>query len=428
VAAAFLCGVLAGGTYYYFAGAMYPNLVAAEFLLVLAIVALVRIYAAPSPRTGLLLALIGSSVIFYHQVSSLYLALLLALVAALFVPYLLIRDRKKGMVLLSSLALLGFLSVLSAWDTYHLPQVIAGLLGSSKTSSTQTAVGMAVGTQGLYTLDGLIGAILSQPVAWLGFFGVLLVLGDRGSWKSRPVALTHLTLLLWTLLLAAGAGTSDSGFPQRFGRDLGVPMAILAALAFVTVARSVIALRVPRKPAAVYAASLAVLLATTLVGLRTAQSLQQGAGPSPHLTMTPQIAAAGRWLREHNTGGNIMVSPQENQVPSRMMLAMGHYSALQSYEASQLESPRDLPPSGPKPLWAVLRVMSYPAGERTEHILKEYDIRYIVLYKREPDRPVVPYWRLFEARPNLYRTAFENKDVLIVARRKTTAAGARIGG
>ena len=44
--------------------------------------------------------------------------------------------------------------------------------------------------------------------------------------------------------------------------------------------------------------------------------------------ITPEIAAAGRWLEEHNTGGNIIVSPHINQVPSRMMLAMGGYSAL----------------------------------------------------------------------------------------------------
>jgi hypothetical protein len=97
------------------------------------------------------------------------------------------------------------------------------------------------------------------------------------------------------------------------------------------------------------------------------------------------------------------------------MLAMGHYSALQSFAAPQLTHPRDLPPTGPKPLRAALWVMNHPEGERTEQILKKYDVRYVVLYKREPDRPVLSYWRLFEDRPNLYRMAFENKAVLIVA-------------
>jgi hypothetical protein len=83
------------------------------------------------------------------------------------------------------------------------------------------------------------------------------------------------------------------------------------------------------------------------------------------LTITPQIAAAGEWLEDHNTGGNNIVSPHINQVPSRMMLAMGHYSALLSFEPGQIKNPRDLPPTGPKPLWDVLWVVKHPANQRT---------------------------------------------------------------
>ena len=95
-----------------------------------------------------------------------------------------------------------------------------------------------------------------------------------------------------------------------------------------------------------------------------------------------------------------MVSPHVNQVPSRMMLAMGGYSALQSFEAGQIKTPRDLPPTGPGPLW----VMWHPDGERTRQLFKEHDVRYIVLYKNMPDRPT-----------------FEN-DVLIVARLRVASA------
>ena len=34
-----------------------------------------------------------------------------------------------------------------------------------------------------------------------------------------------------------------------------------------------------------------------------------------------------------------------------------------------------------------------------------------------PDRPTQDYWRFFKARPDLYKTDFENSDVLIVSRR-----------
>src|SRR5215216_3154257 len=386
-----LAPILLGGIYYYYNDAMYPNLVAAQFLIVLAVAALVRVYAQPSIRSGLLLALLGSSVVLYHQVSSLYLAALLALVGVMFVPYLLVKDRGRGVVLLCSLALLGLLSVIYAWDTYDLPQAVAGLLGGSGSSATDDAVSMAIGTQPPYSLDVLAGVMVSQPVVWLGLL-VLLFVGSR---------------------------TSLSGFPQRFGRDLCVPLAVFAAFGFLAILRSL----GQRKPvAAVFMASLTVLLASTLVGVRVVSSLESASAPSVQMTMTPEIAAAGEWLREHNEGGNIMVSPHVNQVPSRMMLAMGHYSALQSFEVWQIERPRDLPPTGDRPLRDVLWTMNHPKGERTDQILEEYDIRYIVLYKNMPDRPTADYWKGFEARPGLYRTVFENGDVLIVTRRETASA------
>ncbi|MDQ4128922.1 MAG: hypothetical protein M3151_13415 [Actinomycetota bacterium] len=400
--AAALLSVILGGTYYYFNDAMYPNLVAAQFLMVLTLAALVGMYASPSLRGGVLLALLGSSVVLYHQVASLYLALLLALVGAYFLPLLLLRDRRRGVALLFSLAALGSLSVVYAWDTYDLGGTIAG------SSTTGDAVGMAVGTQAPYGMGLLLGTMVSQPVAWLGLLGAILLVGD--AWRRGGLPVAHITLLLWALILFVGSRTSLTGFPQRFGRDLGVPLALLAALALITILRSL----APHRRAVVFVTSAAVLLAVSLVGMQTAQSLKWASGPSIQVTVTPEISAAGEWLEEHNKGGNIIVSPHINQVPSRMMLAMGHYSALQSFELWQVQYPRDLPPTGPGPLMDVIWVVTHPEGGRTESILRERDIRYVVLYKNMPDRPTADFWRLFKAQPGLYRTTFENRDVLIV--------------
>jgi hypothetical protein len=106
-----------------------------------------------------------------------------------------------------------------------------------------------------------------------------------------------------------------------------------------------------------------------------------------------------------------------------MMLAMGGYSALQSFEAVQIDNPRDLPPTGPEPLRDVLWVMNHPEGERTQKLLREHDVSYIVLYKEMPDRATVDYWKGFEALPGLYRRVFENEDVLIVTRRSQRTEG-----
>ena len=416
VVAAFFCGALMGGTYYFFDDAMYPNLVGSQFLLVLAMAALVGVYSLPSARSGFLLAVLGSSVILYHQVSSLYLVLLLAFVAAYLLPYLLAGERRTGLTLLASLACVGVLSILYAWNTYDLPQVVANLLDGSETGgATATALSMTIGTQVPYDLDYFIGAIVSQPVAWLGLLGAALLVADPNCWTSKPRALSDLTLLLWVILMFVGSRTSYSGFPQRFGRDLGVPLALFAAFASVAILRSLLE---RRKPVAVLAATLAVVLTGSLVGLRAAQSFKQATGPSPFLMMTPQIAAAGDWLREHNDGGNIMVNPLFGHVPSRMMLAMGHYSALQSFPTWRITNPRDLPPTGPKPLWDVLWVIHHPADGRTRQLLKEHDVRYIVLYKRLLTKTPVYAWQHFKDHRELYRVAFENKSVLIVAPRK----------
>ena len=417
VVAALLSGLILGGIYLHFAEARYANFIGTQFVMVVVVAALVTLYASPSARTGLLLALLGSSTMLYHQVSSLYLAVLLAAVGVLFLPYLFARDRRRGLTLLCSLALLGVLSTLYAWDTYDLPRLVAGLLGGSETSTTGAAVKMAIGTQHPYPLHYLTGAMISQPVMWLGLLGALLAAGDLLQKRAGlPQTLAYLTLLFWTLLLFVGSRTSLSGFPQRFGRDLCVPLAVLAAFAFVTVLRSLAGSR--KHIAAVYTTSLTVLLTATLVGLQAAQSLERASEPSTQLTITPEIAAAGGWLREHNAGGNIMVSPQGNQVPSRMMLAMGGYSALQSFEAGQIRYPRDLPPTGPEPLKDVLWVLQNPKGQRTDLLLQEHHVRYVVLYKDMPDRPTTAYWKNFKALPSLYRTVFENEDVLIVTRRE----------
>jgi hypothetical protein len=200
-----------------------------------------------------------------------------------------------------------------------------------------------------------------------------------------------------------------SGFPDRFERDLGIPLAILAALAFVMVVRS---LR-PGRPAVPLAVTLlTVFLASTLVGVQAVRNLEQAAGPSPRLKdrpPPPKVTAAGEWLREHNEGGNIVATPYLAYVPSRGMLAMGGYTGMQSYDAPRIRRGRDLPPFGAGPLWDALWVLQHPEGERTRRIMEENDLRYVVFHKRYPTID----WRSFERRGELYRVAFENENVVI---------------
>jgi hypothetical protein len=386
VVAALFSGLIAGGSYEHVTQARYPNLIGV-FLLVLAIAALIRLYASASVRDQLTLAVLGSSVVFYHMVATLYEAVVLAVVGVVFLPFLLLRDSRRGMALLCSLALVGILSIAYAWDTYDLPHLVGGLLsgGTEGIGRGGEAVEMAIGTKPAYDIGHLL-ATTSQPVAWLGLLGALLVAGELlpRQHSGAPQRLAYLTLLVWAGLLFVGSRTSMSGFPDRFERDLGIPLAILAALACVGVVR---ALRAAHKPLTFGVTLLAVVLVASTVGVQAVRNLEQAAGPSPRLKdrpPPPQIVAAGRWLNEHNEGGNIIATPYLAYVPSRGMLAMGGYTGMQSYDAARIRRGRDLPPFGAGPLWDALWVLKHPAGERTMRVLSENDVRYLVFFKRHP--------------------------------------------
>ncbi|MGH3086511.1 MAG: hypothetical protein ACRDSJ_04240 [Rubrobacteraceae bacterium] len=403
LAAAFFAGMLLSGTYENIAGARYPNLVSAQFLLVLTIAALIRTYHSPSIRSGLLLAVLGSSVVLYHSVASFYLAMLLALISILFLPYLLlIRRRREALALFSSLALLGSLSVIHAWDTYDLPTLISGLLSGSETGAGGAGVAIAIGTQPPLSLRHLIEST-SQPVLWLGVFGALLL---ATGWKGNT--LTRTTLLLWTFLLFAGSRTALSGFPQRFERDLGMPLSALAALALISILSS-FALR---SPPAKSLALAAVAIISIAAAIQTGQNLEAAAKPS--VTITPEAAEAGEWLAENNTGGNIISTPTLSpNVSNRAVLALGGYTGLQSYPERRARTPRSLPPSGRETIEASYWTIQNPEGERTKAILERYDIRHLLFDKSYAG------WREFDARDALYRKTFENESVVIFAPRHT---------
>jgi hypothetical protein len=410
VAAAFTSGLLLGGTYLHFEEARYPNFIGEYFLIVLAVAVLVGMYAAPTARAGLLLALLGSSTVFYHQIAGYSLAVLLGVVCVLFLPYLLLKDRRKGVHLGLSLALLGLFSALYAWDTYDLPNLVVGMLGGSETGRGGEAVAMAIGTKPANG-PGHFLSTMSHPVLWLGLLGLALMLA--GARRDTPDTLARLTLLVWTLLLFFGSLTSYSGFPDRFERDLGVPLALLAALALVTLVR----LSPRAGGSAVYVATmLAFSLSLALVGTQSALSLEQAAGPSTRpkdRPAPPEVVAAGAWLGRHNDGGSIVATPYLDYVPSRAMLAMGGYTRMQSYDKNRIRRERDLPPFGAPPLWDALWVLEHPAGARTAQLLEKNDVRYIVFHKRYPWID----WRLFALQRSLYSTVYENDSVIIFAPR-----------
>ena len=118
--------------------------------------------------------------------------------------------------------------------------------------------------------------------------------------RGRPDVLARLTVLVWTLLLFFGSLTSYSGFPHRFERDLGVPLALLAALTLVTLVTLVRPSPRSGGGRAYVAALLAFALTVTLVGAQSVLSLERAAGPSARpkdRPAPPNVAAAGTLAR-----------------------------------------------------------------------------------------------------------------------------------
>ncbi|MGI8540508.1 MAG: hypothetical protein ACR2N0_12160 [Rubrobacteraceae bacterium] len=407
VAAAFFSGVVLASSHQYLIEARYLHLTAAQFFMALAVAALLGLLAAPSFRSGALFAAVGSSIVLFHPVSSFYLALLLALLAAFFLPYLLIRERRTAIALFSSLAALGLLAVAFAWDSYDLGRFALNLLGGSS-GPTSAAVTGAVGTQQPYDLSHLPGTI-SHPVLWLGLLGAALLFAE-GKKPSLPYALAKAALLVWALLMFIGSRTATSGFPERFERDLGVPLALLAAFAAVSVLG--FAANAERRASLRLLAAAAVV---AVVGWQAFSNLHEAAAPAPEdptatdrIAMTPEFEAAGAWLEENNGGGNIIAEPYLASLPSRAILAMGRYSSVQTFTDGRIDMNRDLPPSGQKPPRDALSVIRNPDSERAREIVEGYDIRYIVLYKRNPG------WEWRGVRyPDLYQKTFENNSVVI---------------
>ena len=409
LAAAALSGLVLRGPYASFAEGRYPDLTAAYFLLMMLVAALITLLAAPSVRSGLLVAVTGAAVVLYHSVASLYLALLLAAVAAVGLPYLLARRRAEGAARLAGALALGLASLGVLAAAYAAYTYLPGRSGAGA-SGTSTAVSIALGSQPVLSLPHVLTA-LSSSVVWLGVLGLAALVAGIRYLRQPGQVVAALTVALWCGLMYAGSRTAADGFPQRFERDLGGPLAVLGALGAGLVLRSLVRWRPPRRAAAALAAAAAAAV-IAIAGLQAVRAALADAHPVHVGILDPDVAAAGAWLRQHNTGGTIISTPAMNPgITNRAVLAMGGYTGLQSYSALRIAHPRSLPAAGRAPLLDSREVLLHPASCRVPGILAGQDVRYIVLYRFGHAADLAG----FGADQARYRRVFENPSVVIYA-------------
>jgi hypothetical protein len=156
----------------------------------------------------------------------------------------------------------------------------------------------------------------------------------------------------------------------------------------------------------------AALLSAGLLVVQTTRNLEEAAGPSERprdRPATPEVAAAGAWLERNNEGGSIVATPYLDYVPSRGMLAMGGYTKMQSYDYARILRARDLPPFGEGPLLDALWLLKHPTGEKTQRIMHENDVRYVIFHKRYPGISWLPY----AEQRDLYKISYQNPSVVI---------------
>jgi hypothetical protein len=405
IAAAALNGLVLTGAYAGFAEGRYPDLVAAFFLLVMMVAALTTLYQSPTPRSGALVAVVAASAVLYHSVATLYAAVMLALTAVIALPYLLLQhQRRVAKVLLLALCAAAVLAVCYAALTYSLAGLVTGH------SSTSTAVSLTLGSQPAPAPRHLLAA-LGPALVWLGLFGAgAVAMGIR--YLARPTqVLAAVTVLLWCAVMYVGSRTAADGFPQRFERDLGAPLSVVAAFGLVIVVRALVAQRPGARTVLTAAAAAAAVVVGAVVVVQAARGLAASARPNGEV-LTHRVAAAGRWLGQHNTGGNIISTPYMNPgITNRAVLAMGGYTGLQSYGAFRIAHPRSLPPAGRRPLLDSQQVLLHPASCQAAGILARDDVRYVVLYRfgRGADLSA------FAADPGRYHPVFQNASVIIYA-------------
>jgi len=406
LAAAALSGLVLVGSYLGLAEGRYPDLISAFFLMAMAVAALITLYQLPSARSGALLTVTGASVVLYHPVASLYLVFLLALVALIGLPYLLLRRcRTEARALTLALASLLLLSAAYGWCTYGLGTVVTG------GSATSRAVGIALGSQAADSPGHVLGE-LSPPIIWLGVLGAAALTMSVRYLGRPPQVLAAVTVLAWSALMYAGSLTALDGFPRRFERDLGGPLSVLGALALCMIVRSLARWRPPRWRATAVLAAAASAAAIGAAGLQAARNIQADSRAAHVGLLTPQVAAAGAWLRLHNTGGTIISTPGMNHgITNRAVLAMGGYTGLQSYFSRKIAHPRSLPPAGRQPLLDSRQVLLHPASCQAAGIIDRDDVRYVVLYKFGQEVDLAG----FRADATRYRRVFENATVVIYA-------------
>src|SRR5262249_34301551 len=247
-----------------------------------------------------------------------------------------------------------------------------GILGGK--SATGGAVSIVLGSQAPASQGALLNE-LGPPIVWFGGLGLGALAVGLGFRRRPAPGLTGGTVVGGWVLMYLGSRTSLDGFPQRFERDLGAPLSVVAAFGVGIVVRSLPLRGAVTRTAPALAATIACIVAAVML-LAQAVHVVHASDRSAGQLLSHRVAAAGQWLARHNTGGTIITTPYMNPgISNRAMLALGGYTGLQSYSPYRIAHPRSLPTAGKGPLLDSQQVLLHPQSCQSAEILKRQDVR-----------------------------------------------------
>ena len=410
--AAVFASLVFDSSWLYLVVGIYVDVITGQFLLAMFLATVTTIVCNKLrnlKRQALLLALLGFTIVLYHTVSTLYLAIISLAVIVLLLPYLLWKDRRPAVALASSFLLMAILSLPVLWETYDLPHVIAAFLGSTAKRGAAQLASSLLHTQIPLTIARLPN-YLSPIGFWIGCIGLLVLLVSLVFLPPR-YRLTLALLLVWGIAFFGAARTPTSISPWRFDRDTAIPLSILSAVALVAMSGKV------RRAWIIQLAALTLIIFALFTDIQ--RNLYFSSLPSGYLVMNRSIEAAAEWLKEHNDGGRIISTPYIHHAANNALLAIAGYSELESAPADNLRDPRTvLPGEQQQEVSLSLWVVTHPDSGRTIQILQQYDVRYIVVFEGFEKYLDEPYKEtissdIFLDYPNLYRLEYQGYGVMI---------------
>ncbi|MDR0346373.1 MAG: hypothetical protein LBI49_25295 [Nocardiopsaceae bacterium] len=404
IAAAALAGLVLHGAFAGFADGRYPDLISAYFLITMGIAALIALYQSPGWRSVALMAVLGAAPVFYHQVATLYEAMILVLAAITALPYLWHRGRRaEARMVLAGLVAVTLLATCYAWYTYGLGWPVV------HHSASSAAVSMVLGSQPPPPAIHLLKE-LAAPVIWLGVLGVVLMAMRVRPRLSPPQACAAALILLWCVLMYVGSRTAADGFPFRFERDLGAALSVTGALGLGVIVKSLWQAWRRTRVAPAVLGMVALVIPVVAVGVQAVQGAK--AESHPARLLSAPVLAAGDWVMRHNTGGTIVATALNHGITERAALAITGYPALQYYGRYAGRHPRSLPPAGRKPLLESREILEDPGSCASAAAIAAEDVRYVLLYRGAGQQYDLAAFRAHRGR---YHEVFENSAVVVYA-------------